>query len=96
MSWSCVGKIRGAYQFAMAWILTWLGGKVLVVEEGLELDGDELDDGENGWWIIGLGEWTVVDNIGEVMVKECVFIVSEDCAEILEAIAMRAKEHLSL
>jgi len=25
-----------------------LGGKVLVVEEGLELDGDELDDGENG------------------------------------------------
>ena len=73
----------------MAWILAWLGGKVLIVEEGLELDGDELDYGEDGWWITSLGVWIVVDTIGEVMVKEGVFTVSEDCAKILEATAVR-------
>ena len=55
MSWICAGKTRGAYWSAMAWILAWLRGNVLVVEEALELDGDELDDGEDGWWIISLG-----------------------------------------
>ena len=74
----------------MAKILAWLGGKVLVVEEGLEMDGDELDDGEDGWWIIGLGDWIVVVTIGEVVVNEGVFTVSEDCAEISDAVVVRA------
>lgn len=73
----------------MAWILAWLGGKVLVVEEGLELDGDELDDGEDGWWITFLGERNVVVTISEFVVNEGVFTVIEDCAEISKAAAVR-------
>ena len=64
----------------MASILDWLGSKVLVVEEGLELDGDELDDGEDGWWITGLGECTIVVTIGEVVVNKGVFTVIGDYA----------------
>lgn len=61
----------------------------MVLKEGLETDGDELDDGEDGWWIIILGDWTVVVTIGEVMLKEGVFTMSEDYAEISEVGAVR-------
>lgn len=37
-----------------------------------------------------LGEWTVVDSIGEVVVNEGVFTVFEDCAKISEAAVVRA------
>lgn len=51
----------------MAEILVWIGGKEVVLEEGLELDGDELDDDEdeNFWWVTSLGDWIVVNTIGE-------------------------------
>ena len=71
-------------------ILAWLGGKVVVLEEGLETDGNELDDGEGVLWITGLGDWTVVDTIGEVVVKEGVFTVSEVCAETSRVAIVRA------
>lgn len=44
MAWICAGKTKGAYRSVMAEILVWLGGKVVVLEEGLEMDGDELDE----------------------------------------------------
>lgn len=90
MASSCEGKTRGAYRFAIAVILAWLGGKVVVLEEGLETNGVELDDGEYGWWITSLGDWIVVDIIGEVVVKEGVFTMSEVCAETLGEIVVRA------
>jgi len=37
-----------------------------------------------------LGDWTVVDTIGEVVVNEGVFTVFEDCAEISDATVVRA------
>lgn len=75
----------------MAEILVWLRGKEVVLEVGLELDGDELDDDEDedGWWITNLGEWTVANTISEVVVKEGVFTVGEYCAEISVPAAMR-------
>lgn len=90
MAWSCAGKTTRAYRFSIAVILDWLGGKVVVLEEGLETDRGELDDDEDGWLITGLGDWIVVDIIGEVVVKEGVFTVSEDYAKISEAAAVRA------
>ena len=61
----------------------------MVLEEGLEISGDELDDDGDGLLITGLGDWTVVDKIGEVVVKEGVFAVSEVCAETSGAVVVR-------
>ena len=38
MALSCAGKTRGEYWFAIAEILVWLGGKLVVLEEGIELN----------------------------------------------------------
>lgn len=54
----------------------------MVLEEGLETDGGELDDDEDDLLITSLGDWIVVDTIGEVVVKEGIFTASEVCAEI--------------
>ena len=82
MGWSCLGVTRVAYRFAIAVILLWLGGKVVVVEEGLETYEGEVDDDEDDWWITGLGDWIVVDTICEVVVKEGVSPMNEDCEKI--------------
>ena len=81
MGSSWVGKTRGTYLFSISVILFWLGGKVVVVEEGLENDGGELDDDEYDWLISGLGDLIAVDTIDEVMVKEGGFTTSEVCKE---------------
>ncbi len=69
--------------------------KVVVLEEGLELSVDELNELEVFGWrgslgINGLGEWTVVDIIGEVVVNEGVFIIFEDSTESSEVAVVRA------
>ena len=46
MAWSRAGKTKGSCWSTMAWILACLGGKVLVLEEELEIDGGELDEDE--------------------------------------------------
>ena len=89
MGWSWAGKTRGAYMFAIVVILVSLGGKVVVVKEGLQTDGGELDYDEDDWLISGLGDWIVVYTIDEVVVKEGVLIVSEVCGETPRATTIR-------
>lgn len=76
-------------------ILVWLGGKLFLLEERLEMVGDELDELEmldcrGNWGINGLGEWIVVDIIGEVVVNEGVFTIFEDSVESSEVEIVRA------
>ena len=40
MSCSYLGRIKGAYLVAMAWILAWLGGKLEVLGAELEVVAD--------------------------------------------------------
>ena len=89
MAWIWVGRTRGAYLFTIFVIPVWLGGKVEVVEEGLETDGGEIYDDEDDWLISDLGDWIVVDKIDEVMVKEGGFTMSDDCEQIWDAVAVR-------
>ena len=76
--------------FAIVVILVWLGGKVVVVEEGLEIDGGELDDDEGDWLISDLGDWIVVDTVDEGVVKECGFTVNDDREEIWDVAVVTA------
>lgn len=90
MGWSWASRTRGAYRFSIAIIPVWLGGKVVVIEEGLETYGGELDDDEDDWLISGIGDWIVVDTIAEAMVKEGVLTLSEDCGGTPRAAVVRA------
>ena len=54
-----------------------------------ELEELEIFGWRGSWGINGLGEWTVVDIIGEVVVNEGVFTVIEDSVESSEAAAMK-------
>ena len=90
MAWSFAGKTRGAYLFAIVVILVWIEGKVVVVEEGLETDGGELDDDEYYWWISGLDDWILVATIDEVVAKEVGFTTSEACEDTPRTTLVRA------
>ena len=86
MACSWAGETKGAYLYAMAKTLVWLGGKVVVLGGEPEMVVDKLDEldmfGWRGsWGMNGLGEWIVVDIIGEVVVKEAVFTIFEDSVE---------------
>ena len=91
---ACKGvyKNKGAKLAAMAKILARLGGKAVVLEDGLENFEDELET--LGWrGILGMNgfvEWTVVDIIDEVELNGDVITVSEDTIVSLGVAAVRA------
>ena len=44
MSCRCVGRTKGAYLVAMAWILAWRGGKLEVLGEELKVSTDVVKE----------------------------------------------------
>ena len=47
MSCKCAGRTKGAYLAAMAWILAWLGGKLELLGEELEVLANVVKELEN-------------------------------------------------
>ena len=108
MAWHVkrVCKTIGACMAAMAKILAWLWGKLVVLGDELEVLEDELGTLEDvlgtledkletlGWrGILGINgsvEWTVVDTIDEVVLNKVVFTVSEGMVERLGVAVLKA------
>ena len=99
MAWTWAGKVKGAYLVAMAKILAWLGGKVVVLDNELEGLTDELEVfGDVNKTLGSRGslemndyvDWIVVEIIDEVVLNKNEFTDSQGMVEGLGVAVIRA------